>query len=220
MTAESGEVDFNAFPLTAIDRQILAMTDEDRDASRGFNRTPANNRLEQLKRRPSDLRRYLAWSQDIKARYGGITAFVVQERLNWVPLPSESPSDPPTFSFKNATPFADKDDFKVLRNDWPYGFASGITHFCVWLKTPIATDPSTGDVTAMSRTLIETFVNDTFTDGLDAALGPGKGQDRVLWFKNWVALQSVRGVDHVHVLVRDAPDRLIEKWTGEYPTGP
>lgn len=29
MTASKGEVDFNAFPLTAIDRQILAMTDEE-----------------------------------------------------------------------------------------------------------------------------------------------------------------------------------------------
>lgn len=106
-----------------------------------------------------------------------------------------------------------------MNNDWPYGFAHGITHLCVWLKTPIATDPETGDVTPASRTLIETFVNDTFADRLDGALGSGKGKDHVLWFKNWVALQSVRGVDHVHVLVRDAPARLLQQWTGVYPHG-
>lgn len=184
------------------------------------NSDKATNHLEQLKRRPSDLRRYLAWSQDIKTRYGGITNFVLQERLGWIPLPSKSPSDPPTFSYKNSTPFVDKDDFKILRNDWPYGFAHGITHFCVWLKTPIATDPATGDVTSASRILIENFVNDAFADRLDAVSGQGKGKDHVLWFKNWVALQSVRGVDHVHVLVKDAPDRLIEHWTGTFPTSP
>ena len=37
--------------------------------------------------------------------------------------------------------------------------------------------------------------------------------ERPRWFKNWVSLQSVRGVDHVHVLVRDAPLELLEKWT-------
>ena len=40
----------------------------------------------------------------------------------------------------------------------------------------------------------------------------GRGKDRVLWFKNWVALQSVRGIDHVHVLVRDVSRHIINEW--------
>lgn len=155
----------------------------------------------------------MAWSQQTKAKYGSITAFVVQERLHWDPLPSQSPSDPPQFSFKNPTPFADEDDYQILRNDWPYGLAPGITHICVWTKTPIATDPKTGDVTEESRALIESFVERTFTAPLDQVSGQGKGREHVLWFKNWVALQSVRGVDHVHVLVRDAPSDMLERWT-------
>lgn len=63
-------------------------------------------------------------------------------------------------------------------------------------------------MTDESRAVIEGFVRRTFVE----SLGEG-GAERVLWFKNWVSLQSVRGVDHVHVLVRDAPEELVEKWT-------
>lgn len=50
--------------------------------------------------------------------------------------------------------------------------------------------------------------------------GPGYSDsrnDRVLWFRNWTGLQSVRGLEHVHVLVRDAPRDLLEMWVGDRP---
>lgn len=86
---------------------------------------------------------------------------------------------------------------------------------CVWTKSPINTDSNTGDITAESRAVIEQFVHTTFTTKLDHVFGQGNGRDHVVWFKNWVSLQSVRGVDHVHVLVRDAPEDLLEHWTRE-----
>lgn len=55
--------------------------------------------------------------------------------------------------------------------------------------------------------MIEGFVERTFVQPLGE-----DGRERVLWFKNWVSLQSVRGVDHVHVLVKDAPRELLERW--------
>lgn len=168
-----------------------------------------------MKRRPSDLRRYIAWSSETKAEYGTITNFVVQQRLHWTPLPSATPGEPPKFEFRDPIPFKVQDDFKILKNDWPYGLDKGIVHICVWVKTPIETDDSTGDVTDHSRHLIEEFVKNTFASKLDTVFGTGKGKDHVLWFKNWVALQSVRGVDHIHVLVRDAPESLLEDWTKE-----
>jgi hypothetical protein len=165
---------------------------------------PANNTLEDLKRLPSDLRRYLVWSHNTKKAYGGIVPFVIQERLQWTPLTSGSP----TFAHVSNVPFHVRSDYAVLLNDWPYGFVPGITHLVVWSKTPIATDSIKGDVTESSRKLIEEFVHDYFVGDLGQ-----DGKDKVLWFKNWVSLQSVRGVDHVHVLVRDAPNELLEKWT-------
>lgn len=94
----------------------------------------------------------------------------------------------------------------MLTNDWPYGFESGITHLVVWTKTPIQTDEIRGDVTMPSRQIIEDFVRRYFVADLE------QGEERVQWFKNWVSLQSVRGLDHIHVLVKDAPKELIEQW--------
>jgi hypothetical protein len=161
-----------------------------------------------LKRLPSDLRRYLAWSHTIKRKYAGITNFVIQERLFWTPISS---TGPPLFTHHSPTPFADARDYAVLVNDWPYGFTSDIVHLLVWSKARIEVDAERGDVTPASRECIVEFVEQYFVKRLEEA--GLEGRERVLWFKNWVSLQSVRGVDHVHVLVRDVPDHLLRKWT-------
>jgi hypothetical protein len=132
---------------------------------------------------------------------------VIQERLHWTPL---SPG-PPEFAHHSPIPFADPRDFAVLINDWPYGFSAGIVHILVWTKARIAVDDVRGDVTAASRARIEEFVARFFVRPLEEA--GFEGRERVLWFKNWVSLQSVRGVDHVHVLARDVPERVLERWT-------
>lgn len=66
-----------------------------------------------------------------------------------------------------------------------------------------------------SRGLIREFVGNTFVGRLkerhaDAA-------DRVLWFKNWSALQSVGALEHFHVFVRGAEEDLLWEWTAEGP---
>jgi len=62
--------------------------------------------------------------------------------------------------------------------------------------------------------VIEEFVENHFVRALAAEEGIGfvEAKSRVMWFKNWVTLQSVRGVDHVHVLVKDAPESLLQQW--------
>lgn len=165
---------------------------------------------------PSDLRAYRQWTANIKARYGSIPDYICQERLHWTPLnESGSASNDPIFAFNNATPFADPADFKILRNDWPYGVSDGITHLVVWLKNRMDVDWSRdGDLTDASRALVENYVKKTFTDRVRAA-GFEDAEDRVMWFKNWAALQSVRGMDHIHILLRDVPEDLIVEWSGE-----
>lgn len=128
---------------------------------------------------------------------------MIQKRLFWKPVSKEGL---PRFDHISDIPFANPRDFAVLRNDWPYGFESGITHLVVWTKTPIETDQTRGDVTPASRQVIKDFVQRYFVAELEG------GEERVQWFKNWVSLQSVRGLDHIHVLVKDAPEGLIEKW--------
>ncbi|KAJ5108122.1 hypothetical protein N7456_004797 [Penicillium angulare] len=201
---------------------------------------PARNDLAALKRKPSDLRRYFAWSIETKAEYGSIMNFICLNRLKW-PLPAEltgtvpapdthssasdlpetdgsrsgSKESGPKLTFNNPTPFADPEDYKILRNDWPYGLEPGISHLVVWLRTPIAVKSGEGHLTDESRALIDGFVQRKFVqrlaeDGAERFANPGS---HVLWFKNWVGLQSVRALEHVHVLVRDVPEEILTEWS-------
>jgi len=171
------------------------------------------NNLSILKRKPSDLLRYIQWTNQTKADYGSITNFVCQERLHWQPLPSSSDESGPIFTCKDERPLASAEDYTILRNDWPYGITANITHLVVWLKIRIPVQHPEGYLTPQSRLLIQDFVQKTFIDRLAM---DGLAKDQVQWFKNWVGLQSVRGLDHFHVLVRDVPEHISNEWTG-YP---
>lgn len=172
----------------------------------------ANNDLSILKRRPSDLKRYIIWTMHIKSTHGSMTNYVCKERLHWTPLPSSDDDDEPTFPCGDPRPFRSSDDYKILRNDWPYGISRDITHLVVWLKTRLPTVPPEGYLTPESSRLVEEFVQKTFTGRLSSA---GYGHDRVQWFKNWTQLQSVRGLDHFHVLLKDVPSELLCEWTSD-----
>ncbi|OKL62987.1 hypothetical protein UA08_01785 [Talaromyces atroroseus] len=231
------------FNLTEVDRLVLAQTDEEfvHHDWEDLKAIIARNDLGALRRTPSDLKRYIVWTNDTKATYGSITNYICQKRLKWSsPDPSSSSSSSPSATslslsgsnspaapqlpeipYRNATPFADPSDYRVLRNDWPYGLTPDITHVVVWSKTPIATKPENGDVTDESRAFIEGFVDRTFVQRLQKE--PGFEQmnkdairrEHVLWFKNWTALQSVRSLEHFHILLRGVPSAIITEWTHE-----
>ncbi|PTB36428.1 uncharacterized protein TrAFT101_010316 [Trichoderma asperellum] len=195
------------FPLTEVDKWVLAQSDEDYRLHdwEDLRHIIETNNLGILKRKPSDLRRYIAWTAETKAQYGTITEYILQTRLPkaW---------GVPPFIPESLVPFDAASDYKVLLNDWPYGLTPEITHIVVWSRTPIPTDPETGDLTTESRAQVEDFVKAYFVDTLGAG-----GEQQVLWFKNWVALQSVRTLEHFHVLVRNVDDDMLERWTGERP---
>lgn len=78
------------------------------------------------------------------AAYGSITAYMCAERLRWTPL-LDAKTSGPVFDHCDPTPFADPRDFRILRNDWPYGsFGPDITHLIVWSKSRIALDLENG----------------------------------------------------------------------------
>ncbi|KAI1997727.1 hypothetical protein LOZ53_000340 [Ophidiomyces ophidiicola] len=199
------------FHLTALDREILSQTDEEFVYHDWDNLKCiiAANSLHLFKRKPSDLANYIKWSADIKGLYQTITNYICLERLHW-PLDL----DPDTHC-ANATPFADARDYKILRNDWPYGVTPDVTHVVVWVKNRIAVDERIGDLTPESRALIDAFVQKVFVGRLVGEFTDAK--DRVMWFKNWTSLQSVRSLEHIHVLVRDVPEDVVSEWTGEPP---
>ncbi|KAL8708879.1 MAG: hypothetical protein Q9220_006335 [cf. Caloplaca sp. 1 TL-2023] len=203
-----------AFDLTDKDRENLARKDEDFEPHSWEN---LKQIIEFLRRWPSDLKRYLAWTAATKASYGTITDFLLKERLHWTSLPSSENEDaqvqPPLFATTSPIPFASPHDYKTLYNDWPYGLSQEITHIVVWSKHQFAVQPDgAGDLTPQSRKLIEDFVQRTFRGRVE---GKGEEGERVMWFRNWTGLQSVRGIDHIHVLVRDVPEEIMDEWTTE-----
>lgn len=99
------------------------------------------------------------------------------------------------------------EDTKVLINDWPYGNAPGILHLVCWTKSPISTLPGLGDLTPEARAIIDKWVHDTFVVAL--------GKENVLWFKNWASIQSVRSVEHIHVLIRGYTDEFLASVVGK-----
>lgn len=195
----------NAFPLTKIDKLVLPQTDEEYQYHDWdeLKQLIGANKLETLKRKPSQLRKYMDWTAETKANYGSMTRYLLGNRL---PKTWGSPPFTPT----STIPFKDPSDYRVLVNDWPYGVTPDIVHLIVWSRTPIATDPETGDLTPESRQITDSFVKRYFAD----TLGP-RCRDRVLWFKNWAALQSVRELEHIHVLVKDVDQKVVDSWTEE-----
>jgi len=111
----------------------------------------AANRIDYLRRLPSDLRRYHAFTWKLKQDYGSVTNFLLEKRLGWS-LPLEP----------RGAPFECSGDIKILYNDWPYGVDPRIVHLLVWTKFPLREDPETGDLTAEERVAIDEYVNKTF----------------------------------------------------------
>lgn len=145
----------------------------------------------------------MKWTAETKAEYGSMTNYLLCHRL-------PSIWGRPPFIPTSLIPFEDPSDYRVLINDWPYGIASNMRHIVVWTRTIIETDDTVGDMAPESRRLVTEFVRRFFID----RLGPG-GEDKVLFFKNWVALQSVRALEHIHVIVRDVPQEILDEWTTE-----
>lgn len=177
---------------------------------------PGENRLDDLNRIPSDLRRYIAWSNATRAEYGSIQKFVLKERLGWEDLKSRNPrpyADPGTYTNPPASwpragwLTANPEDTKILINDWPYGNAPGILHLVAWTKSSIPTESGNGDLTPEARAIIEEWVHNAFAIPL--------GKENVLWFKNWASIQSVRSVEHIHVLIRGYSDEFLASVVGK-----
>jgi len=213
------------FNLTDLDREVLSQTDEDFVPNDWENLKTiiGAHDLDLFKRYPSHLRRYLAWSSDVKARYGSIPGFVCQERLHWAPASSQIREKEKTreelegLTPRNPAPFGDPADYKILRNDWPYAIPTDVAHLVIWLKTAFPVSQPKGDLLPEGREVIRAFVEERFGKPLRDKYGQELGSDRVLWFKNWSALQSVGALEHFHCLVRGAGEDLLWEWTCEGP---
>lgn len=55
--------------------------------------------------------------------------------------------------------FESKENYKILRNDWPYGVEAGIEHLVIWTKFSLGGEEQGEDT---GRAAIERFMEGTF----------------------------------------------------------
>ena len=136
---------------------------------------------------------------------------MLKYRLFWELLsPLDSP-DGPIFACKSQTAFTAAEDYTIILNDWPYGISPEITHLIAWSKVRLSEQKPEGHLTPESAALAQSLVQREIVDKL-TAVGVQDAEKSVLWFRNWTGLQSVRGLEHVHILVRNSPRSLMAEW--------
>ncbi|KAF1956441.1 hypothetical protein CC80DRAFT_473401 [Byssothecium circinans] len=194
------------FQLTAIDWHQLSITDDQFTPHtwEDLHYLISTNQLDELKRWPSFLKAYLAWTTHVKAKYGSATTYLLTQRLFWEPKNTAGAFQ---FPIKNETPFADPADYLIIKNDWTYAVTPGISHIVVWSKKPLPVDAE-GGLTTEGRKIVEDFVKREFRD----KAGEVEEGTKVQWFKNTTNLQSVRSLEHIHVLVRDVDEEVLKQW--------
>lgn len=209
------------FLLTATDLATLAQTDEEfrPHTWSDLKLMIADCDYARVKRFPSQLRRYIDWSNAIKddPRYGSSTAYIKKEVVRW--------TDKDLQALASNVPLADDDDFQVLLTEWPYALEPGVSHFVVWLKHFLDVGED-GDLTKESRELVDAFVDRWFRRRIECrTLEAGEGLealhnrqrcDLAIWGKAKKMYNTVTGVEHFHVWVRDLPDAFVESlvWRG------
>lgn len=195
------------FALTSIDWQQLSLTDDEYTPHSwtDLKHLIEADRLDELKRWPSQLKAYLAWTAHVKREYGSSTTYLLTQRLFWKPV--DDASGGIAFNVRDVVPFADPKDFAILRNDWPYGHEEGIRHICVWLKQRLPVDEH-GALSDEGRRMVEELVEKEFRTKSKET----ERYSKVLWFKNTTNLQSVRSLEHLHVLVRNVDEEVLKQW--------
>ncbi|KAK1564194.1 uncharacterized protein LY79DRAFT_530380 [Colletotrichum navitas] len=197
---------------TLIKNAPFRLSDEDIRVLRGRSDKPgphtweeiksviAAGEMGQLRRSPQDLRNYIVWHAEIRKTHGSVLEYVRREKLRW----------PKHITPCDDLPFSHTNDWKVIWNDWPYDVADGIMHLVVWSKCRIEVTADSGLPTERMKHLIDSFLDREFGE----TLGCRRGQD-LLWFKQKTAWQSVRGLEHIHVLLLNVSRERVEKLVGQ-----
>jgi hypothetical protein len=78
----------------------------------------------------------------------------------------------------------------------------------VWLKHRLPVDQE-GALNDEGRRLVQEFIDFEFRRKANEE----KEGQKIIWFKNTTQLQSVRSLEHVHVLVRDVAGEVLAQWS-------
>lgn len=168
-----------------------------------------NNDLELFARSLPQIEHYHEFKRLLIANGTTVFKHLVANSLNWCNQQDLEGIEDSQISIprSGAGLFKNANDLKIIPNDFPYNLEKNITHLCVWSKVAIESDPSSelGDISDETRLVIEEYVCAKFVDQL------GIQRDHLVWFRNWGAIQSVKEISHIHVLIKDMTNDQLEK---------
>ncbi|KAI5952995.1 hypothetical protein CANMA_005020 [Candida margitis] len=175
------------------------------------------NQLESFARSEEQYYKYQQFKSDLSSQGITLNDHVLKDELQWKQSDIRCQTSPATKSlpreYSISQPqdliFYSDDDIKIIYNKFPYYFKDSVIHLCVWSKLIIPDDINSpeGDISPLTKRIIERYLKKTFID-------KGVSKNNLVWFRNWTSLQSVRSVSHIHVLLHDVDDGLIQKLLG------
>jgi hypothetical protein len=107
-------------------------------------------------------------------------------------------------------PFENPNDYKVLFTEWPYGLEAGMKHIIVWMRHHLQITED-GRLTPRARATVDAFVESHFKSKVQHLFS--SPEDKIQWGRSWGKFQSVPGIEHFHLFVRDIPDEILKQWT-------
>lgn len=163
----------------------------------------SEGRLERLQRSEECTRQY----QEHKKALGKVDlATFVLSRLQWSSTEIEVLNNDRyrTREAKIQASFSKKQYYKLTRNDFPYDFEPDVHHLLIWSKISL---PLYGDASDECKQDLET--HERIEQFLKINLAPFDVD--YCWFVNYSALQSIRKISHVHLLVKTTNKEIVEE---------
>lgn len=154
--------------------------------------------LQNLKRSPIETEKYHEHKRILAEKNIEIGDYILN-KLGWTLTELASVNDI-SEEEKLSLSFSRKDLYKLSVNDFPYNFEPQVSHLLIWSKINLPLynkNESSTDMNPEMKTKIETFIHNNLSKYLDLDM-----KDDYCWFINYRNLQSIKGIAHVHLLIR------------------
>ncbi|TID12951.1 hypothetical protein CANINC_005050 [Pichia inconspicua] len=169
--------------------------------------------LEKLGRSAEQLQKYNDFKKKMRENNIDLATHLFITTLKWLPPHADIHMTPEEavklIKPEDTRPFCNPHDVCITLNDFPYYIAGKTLHMLVWVKFPMDPDPNSpiGDIDNSMKDIIEQYVRATFVKHA------GVNRDDLIWWKNYAAIQSIKTIPHVHVLVNleNDTDGTIER---------
>lgn len=157
--------------------------------------------LDKLGRSESQLQAYHDFKSDMASKNIDLTTNLLINTMHWLPSTTDihmtSADSLKLITYKDPRPFANTEDVYISMNEFPYFIKEKTLHLLIWVKFPMPPDPTSeiGDIDDNTKAVIDKYIRRNFIEILGI---PG---DKLLWWKNYTVVQSIKTIPHIHVLV-------------------